>query len=46
MKDLLLSVYSNICPSINNHSRDQHSFQQLFLSNWVNDIFDNVNGKH
>lgn len=46
VKDLLLSVYSKICPNINNHSRDQHSFQQLFLSNWVNDIFDNVNGKH
>lgn len=46
MKGLLLSAHSKICPSINNHTKDQQSFYQLFLSNWVNDTFDNVNGEH
>ena len=41
-----VAVRVQICPGINNHSKDEHSFHQLFLSNWVNDIFDNVNGEH
>lgn len=44
MKGLVLSAHGKIYPSINNHGKHQHSFHQFFLSNWVNEISDNVNG--